>query len=152
MSGDTSSVPATPDELTPEWLGERIGTSIDSIEVQPIGVGEGFMGQLARVVVSSDDPSAPESLILKLPTADPGGRAIGEMMRVWEREHRFYSEVAPSISVRVPRAYVNEADPPCLILEDLAETTATNAADPVVALSIGPLGPAGNHGSVAGSP
>jgi hypothetical protein len=45
---------------------------------------------------------------------------IGESMRVWEREHRFYAEVAPHMTVRIPAALVNVADPPCLVLEDLA--------------------------------
>ena len=26
---------------------------------------------------------------------------IGEMMRVWEREHCFYAEIAPSIGIRI---------------------------------------------------
>jgi aminoglycoside/choline kinase family phosphotransferase len=66
----------------------------------------------------------PTSVIVKLPTSDPGGQFIGQMMRVWEREHRFYSDVAPHMSVRVPRAYVNVADPPCLVLEDLSPAVA----------------------------
>ena len=93
---------------------------IDTIDVVPIAVGEGFMGQLARVRVHSIDPNAPRSVIVKLPTADPGARFIGEMMRVWEREHCFYRDVARDVTIRVPHAYVNNADPPCLVLEDLA--------------------------------
>src|SRR5512139_3605808 len=80
------------------------------------------MGQLARVTLHADDGAgpAPESVIVKLPTTDPGGRMMGEMMRVWEREHGFYRDLAPRLTVRVPAAYVNVADPPCLVLEDLA--------------------------------
>ena len=78
------------------------------------------MGQLARVVLTSADATTPHTVIVKLPTADPGGRFMGETMRVWEREHRFYHDVAPHMEVRVPHAYVNIADPPCLVLEDLA--------------------------------
>ncbi|MEM1335844.1 MAG: phosphotransferase [Actinomycetota bacterium] len=118
-----ADAPSTPDDLTADWLSDRLGAPVESIDVVPIGAGEGFMGQLARVGVTSADPSVPTSVILKLPTVDPGGRAIGEMMRVWEREHRFYAEIAPSVSVRVPRAYVNDGDPPCLVLEDLAPAT-----------------------------
>jgi aminoglycoside/choline kinase family phosphotransferase len=65
----------------------------------------------------------PATVIVKLPTADPGGQFIGQMMRVWEREHAFYRDVAPHMTVRVPRAFVNIAEPPCLVLEDLAPAT-----------------------------
>ena len=113
-------VPRTLDAITADWLSDRLGATITSIEVDAIGAGEGFMGQLARVRLTSPDAEAPASVIVKLPTADPGGLFIGEMMRVWEREHCFYRDVAPHMSIRVPAALVNIADPPCLVLEDLA--------------------------------
>ena len=92
----------------------------DAIDVAVMGAGEGFMGQLARVSMRSSEPSAPRSVIVKLPTTDPGAHVIGEMMRVWEREHLFYRDVADQMCIRVPRALVNIAEPPCLVLEDLA--------------------------------
>lgn len=115
-----ADVPKSLDDVSSDWLADALGTSIDSIDVHSIAAGEGFMGQLARVRLTSSDPSAPTSVIVKLPTADPGGRFIGEMMRVWEREHCFYRDIAPHMSIRVPTAYVNIAEPPCLVLEDLA--------------------------------
>ncbi len=111
-------------DITAEWLGSVLGSAVESIEVQHIAAGEGFMGQLARVAVHSSDPSVPSSVIVKLPTADPGGQFIGEMMRVWEREHCFYRDVAPHMTIRVPKALVNIESPPCLVLEDLAPAVA----------------------------
>ena len=111
-------------DIDVNWLQEALGRSVDSIEVTPIAAGEGFMGQLARLAVTSPDPDVPTSLIVKLPTSDPGGRLIGEMMRVWEREHCFYRDVAEDMSIRVPIAYVNTLEPPCLVLEDLAPALA----------------------------
>ncbi len=108
------------DEVTTEWLSGALAADIDAIDVVKIGEGSGFMGQIARVAITSKDPSVPASVIVKLPTADPGGRAIGEMMGVWEREHHFYREIAPSMEIRIPHALVNIAEPPCLVLEDLA--------------------------------
>lgn len=116
-------VPRTLDAISAGWLTDQLGISIDSIEVVEIGAGEGFMGQLARVRLTSPDAAAPASVIVKLPTADPGGLFIGEMMRVWEREHCFYRDIAPHMSIRIPTALVNIADPPCLVLEDLAPAT-----------------------------
>ena len=117
---DMSTVPSTIDDISAPWLCSALGIPIDAIDVAPIAMGEGFMGQLARVRLRSTDPSTPNSVIVKLPTADPGARFIGEMMRVWEREHCFYRDVAADLTIRVPRVYVNNADPPCLVLEDLA--------------------------------
>lgn len=106
--------------ITATWLGAVLGITVESVEVRRIGAGEGFMGQLARVTIASTDPTAPSSVVVKLPTEDPGGQFIGQMMRVWEREHCFYRDVAPHLNVRVPTAFVNIAEPPCLVLEDLA--------------------------------
>lgn len=114
--------PTTMSELDQEWLGHVLGAHVESFTVDTIGTGEGFMGQLARVRLTG--PDLPERVIVKMPTNDPGGRMIGEMMRVWEREHRFYTEVTPSMpslmpGVRIPRCLHSQADPYVLILEDL---------------------------------
>ncbi len=114
------TTPRSLDEVTADWLSAELDVGIDSIDVRPIAAGEGFMGQLARVTIDSPDPNAPAAVIVKLPTADPGGQMIGQMSRVWEREFHFYDELASSMAIRVPRALVNIEDPPCLVLEDLA--------------------------------
>lgn len=107
-------------DVTVDWMAATLGLSLESIDVTQIAQGHGFMGQLARVTLSSHEPGAPKSVIVKLPTSDPGGHFIGEMMRVWEREHRFYAEIAPLLNIRVPKALCNIGEPPCLVLEDLA--------------------------------
>jgi hypothetical protein len=136
-------VPTSLDELTATWLSEMLSVPITSIEVHAIAAGEGFMGQLARVLLHSPDPTAPTSVIVKLPTADPGGQMIGQMMRVWEREHHFYDQLAPQIGIRVPQALVNIAEPPCLVLEDLSPAVPgdhlAGATDEQAALAIDTL-------------
>src|SRR5690606_38609432 len=90
-------IPTTLDDVTPAWLSEALGEPVAAASLATIAQGEGFMGQLARVRLSygADGSSgAPPSLVIKLPTTQPGNRAVGEMMRLWEREHRFYDEVA----------------------------------------------------------
>jgi hypothetical protein len=112
--------PLSLSDLTADWFSSRLGCPVEHIDVQRIGEGEGFMGQLARVGLRGAPQGAPRSVIVKLPTADPGARAMGEMMGVWSREHHFYDELADRVVVRVPGALVNDLDPPCLVLEDLA--------------------------------
>lgn len=118
-----SATPQALADVTLRWMSEVLGIELDGLDVEQIGAGHGFMGQLGRVTLRSSDPACPTSVIVKLPTDDPGGRFIGEMVRVWEREHCFYRDVAPQLNIRVPHAMVNIADPPCLVLEDLSPAT-----------------------------
>ena len=113
-----SETPRIMSEVTAEWLSSVLDCRISAIEVHIIGAGEGFMGQLARVRLTGS--GCPASIIVKMPTADPGGQMIGQMMRVWEREHRFYTEVAPHMhGVRIAECLYSRVDPYVLILEDL---------------------------------
>lgn len=110
------TAPVTVADIDAAWVSEVLGRSITEMSVQVIGAGQGFMGQLARVTLGDET-----SVIVKMPTADPGGQMIGQMMRVWEREHRFYTEIAPDMTgVGVPRCLHAGTDPWILILEDLA--------------------------------
>lgn len=113
-----SKAPSIMSELTAEWLGDALGGHVSSFTSEIIGSGEGFMGQLARIRLTGR--GVPASVIVKLPTADPGGQVIGQMMRVWEREHRFYTELAPRITgIRLAECLHSQADPYVLVLEDL---------------------------------
>lgn len=113
------AAPRNVTDISADWLSDVLGTRVDKIDVDVIGTGVGFMGQLARVRLVARD--VPLSLIVKMPSSDPGAQMIGGMMRVWEREHRFYTEVAPNVrSVRLPRCLHSGVDPFVLVLEDLS--------------------------------
>jgi hypothetical protein len=119
------SIPESLAAVTPDWLADAMRLPVVGLDLQVIGQGEGFLGQLGRVALryGADAPTdAPTSVIVKLPTQDPGGRAIGMMMGVWERESRFYDEVASHMRVRVPRIFANlvDGDRYALVMEDLA--------------------------------
>ena len=126
-------IPTTLDEIGPAWLTDALGEPVEAAELVTIAQGEGFMGQLGRVRLSyggGASPAAPASVIVKLPTTEPGNRMIGQMMRLWEREHRFYDELASKVGVRVPAAYANLGDVEsgafALVLEDLAGMATTD--------------------------
>jgi Phosphotransferase enzyme family len=129
----TATTPQCLADVTVDWMADVLGLPLDSIDVHQIAEGHGFMGQLARVTLHSPAAIVPPSVIVKLPTSDPGGHAIGELMRVWEREHCFYRDIAPLLSIRIPKAFGNIADPPCLVLEDFAPAV---AGDHVVGASL----------------
>jgi aminoglycoside/choline kinase family phosphotransferase len=116
------AVPEALEAIDAAFLAEHTGWHVESVEIESIGAGVGFIGQLARLWLTGE--GTPPSVIAKLPTADPGGRMLGQMMRLWEREHHFYAHVAHQLHLRTPLAHVNlfEPDGPAsvLILEDLA--------------------------------
>ena len=123
----------SPEELTPAWLTAALResgvireASVTSTASEPVGAGSGFIGQLARVKLTYDraEAGAPASLIAKLPTLDPGGRGIGNLFRFYEREIRFYEEVAGNSELSVPKRLYSAMDVPgdefILLIEDLA--------------------------------
>src|SRR5215831_5891973 len=68
--------------------------AVRSVEIEPIGLGVGFLGQVARLhlTYNGGDDAAPTTLVGKLPTVDPGGREICRIFKLYEREIRFYRE------------------------------------------------------------
>ena len=127
MSGGAVDVPRSLADLTPAWLSAALGAEVASADVTTIAEGEGFMGRLGRVALTYAPGSGgdlPSSVVAKLPTDDPGAVVLGQMLRVWEREARFYAELAPKLPVRTPRTYYADGDREsgiyALLLEDLS--------------------------------
>jgi hypothetical protein len=121
------TVPTTLDDVTPTWLGEVLGAPVASVDLDVIGVGAGFIGQLARVHVGYEGSGAgPASVIVKLPTVDPASRELANGYRFYERESNFYRHLAGApagCGVRVPSclAAIGEGNDVALVLEDLAD-------------------------------
>ena len=99
-------VPSQVEDISADWLNRQFGLAgfafpaVVEITSERIGEGVGFIGQLHRLTVSyaddaaATDGSAPTSLIAKMPTNDPGGRMLGTMMRLYEKESGFYGQLA----------------------------------------------------------
>ena len=126
------TIPRRFEDLTPTGLtallresGVAKNAAVSAIAIEPIGRGVGFLGQLARLRLTYDDPAsdAPRTVVGKLPTLDPGGREICRIFRFYEREIRFYRDLAPTVPIRVPRCYATAmdvaADDYLIVLEDL---------------------------------
>lgn len=122
-----TDVPRTLADITPEWLSYALDTDVTGVDVTSIAEGEGFMGRLARLHLTYADGSGgaahPETAVAKLPTDEPGSVALGQLLRIWEREARFYLELASLLPVRTPRCYYAGGDHEsgifALLLEDL---------------------------------
>ena len=127
------TIPAGPEELTPNWLTDALRAGgviseakVTSFQKEILGEGAGFMGQLARVKLQYDidAPDAPRSLIAKLPSNMPENRAVADAFRFYEREIRFYEQIAGEVELRTPHCYYSDMDVEAgryiLLLEDLA--------------------------------
>src|SRR5204863_6943710 len=97
---------------------------VADVTMARIGEDTGFLGHLARLTIGYDGagPEGPATVVAKMPTTDPGGRAVGGMLNVWQRESRFFAELAPRCGTLVPGCWYNGADPAAdrwaLLLED----------------------------------
>ncbi len=112
----------TPEEITSGWL-----SSVFDADVQLTGsarVGDGLVGMNLRLSLTSNDSNVPPTVIAKLPSLDPASRATGMGLRNYEREVKFYAEIAPTVDIRTPRCFHgdwNSGDGDfVLLLEDLA--------------------------------
>jgi hypothetical protein len=97
------------------------------------GVGEhGMTGHLLRLRLSYDrqEPGAPSSLVAKFSASAPEERAIVHSFGFYEREVRFYQQLAFTIPLRTPRCYFAEVDlssgASLVLLEDLSTLRSLN--------------------------
>ena len=104
------AIPSTLEECTPRWLTDALrsrgvisdGSEITGREIEILGAGEGFMGELARMTLTYGPGSGPTTLVAKIPTAVEENRQGGELLGVYEREIRIYEEVLPDLDLDLP--------------------------------------------------
>lgn len=113
------TIPAAPEAVTPEWLTQALsGTGtitearIESFSIERIGEGKSFTAHVAllRLRYDVDEKDAPRSLVAKFPASSPRLRAILNGFRLYEREIRFYREIAVEASFLAPRCYYSALD------------------------------------------
>ena len=90
----------------------------------PTRIGSGQVGMNLRFAVRSDDPAVPSSLVVKLASPDEKSRATGMALRNYEREVKFYTQVQPTVDIRVPHCWFADWDETSglfvLVMEDMA--------------------------------
>jgi len=116
--------------VSEQWLtdvlesgGAARGASVVGFEAETVGTGQ--MGENVRFRLVWDSASGrPESVVAKFPSANAMSRATGLATRSYEREVRFYEEVAASVDIRTPRCFHAEVNVDngdfVLVMEDLA--------------------------------
>lgn len=126
-----NELPLSVDALSVDWLQQALAPTLGearlkSFSPQVIGVGEGFMGQLARVSLEyeEDSPGAPETLIAKFAATRQDTREMAADQNLYQREIGFYRDIGNEVGVPIAECYYTEYLPETnhfvLLLEDLA--------------------------------
>jgi hypothetical protein len=86
-----------PSDLSTEWLTGTIGAgTVERFNAERIGTGQ--MSECYRVALTYAQPgSGPASVVLKVAATDPVSRQTGLALGLYEREVRFYTEIAPRL-------------------------------------------------------
>ncbi len=131
MISEQLGIPKRTKRITSEWLNKVLHDSgylkdfnIKSISREPWGAGEGFMSDMARLTITydKDSPNLPKTMIVKMPTTYRTAFALALQYNLYEKEIRFYTEIAPKSPIRVPGLIYSDYDIEVkkyiLILED----------------------------------
>lgn len=122
-------------EISAEWLTAMLQESgvlsqnakVTGVAAQVIGEGVGFLSRVGRVRLRYDraEPHAPDSVVVKIEPESENFREIGDEFHAFEREIRFYREVATRVPIRLPRIYGTLTEPPdyAIVMEDLSFCT-----------------------------
>ncbi|HEX8086453.1 MAG TPA: phosphotransferase [Solirubrobacteraceae bacterium] len=120
-------------ELTAGWLSEALGAEVEDFSAERIGTGQ--MSECHRVLSAyADGAEGPASVVLKVPSSDELSRQTGVALGLYEREVRFYADVAPMIGGPLAPCFHASFDP----------------AAGTFALLLGDAGPADQGDEIAG--
>ncbi len=106
------------EELTATWLTSALGLQVDAVTSEVVGTGQ--MGSCHRLHLRGD-AALPATILAKVPSEDAGTREL--MAGAYENEIRFYTDLAPTVDVRVPHCYyaaMGDAGTFTILMEDLA--------------------------------
>jgi hypothetical protein len=99
-----------PGDLTAEWLSAAIGAgTVERFDIQRIGTGQ--MSECYRVALRyAGGGDGPASVVLKVAATDPASRQTGLALGLYEREVRFYTDIAPRIGGPVAPCFSSAFD------------------------------------------
>ncbi len=114
--------------LTPAFWGQVFGEGVST--GAPTRIGEGMIGANYRIAIQTSRSDVPSSVVVKLPSPGDESRAAGVAHRTYEREAKFYMQLADTVDVRRPSCHWVEFDESShdfvLVLEDLAPAVPGN--------------------------
>lgn len=116
-------------DVTPRWLSAVLATNgidaeVATIRAEPIGTGQ--MCHCYRLTIDYARGNGPVRLVVKLASDDPARRTADAF--TYRCEVNFYRQIAPRVSVRIPRCHLavvaDDGSVFTLLLEDLAPAVA----------------------------
>jgi thiamine kinase-like enzyme len=101
----------TVDDLDAAWLAAALGSGpVSSFEAERIGTGQMSESHRIRLRYAAGAGSGPRTAVLKLASSDRTSRATGLGLGIYEREVRFYRELAPRIGGPLPHCWAAAYD------------------------------------------
>ncbi|MET0701506.1 MAG: phosphotransferase [Mycobacterium sp.] len=95
----TNSIIEKPADVTAEWLTAVLGATVSDFAVERIGTGQ--MSECYRLTLTyapEAPQNAPASVVLKVAAGDQTSRQTGLALGLYEREVRFYTDIAPRLA------------------------------------------------------
>lgn len=104
------TIPETPLGVDAGWLNAALDgwPEIASVSHDDIGEGTGIFGQISRLELTyaTDAGSSPSKMVVKMACLEPENLAIANALGIYERELRFYDELADQMPFRIPKSYL----------------------------------------------
>ncbi len=117
------TIPATIDDVTAPWLAEATGLDITGVESEIIGVGIGVTSAVYRLTLTGND--VPDTLVLKLNALDEAAVVNGTMLRLYEREVKYFQGLCDRTPLHTPRGYGGQIESDgskyYVLMEDMGE-------------------------------
>jgi hypothetical protein len=120
-------------ELTPEFLTDVLRSSghigrndvITGWEAAPIGAGVGLLSDIAKLDLTYAAGKGPlAAVVAKFASANEQNRAVAQGLQMYEREVRFYENLAADVGECCPRSFYSYVEPGTghmvLLMEDLS--------------------------------
>lgn len=116
-------------EMTAEWFAGALAGVLGSARIESVQteqLGGGAFARMFRTTLTYDGPTdAPSSVIVKIPSTDPGSFGMAKAMGMYDLEVSFYRDVAPLVpEMSIPACFAGESDPESglftLVLADLS--------------------------------
>ncbi len=149
--------------LTEALNGSGATGTVTGIEASLVGTGQVGENVRCRLQWDTDrtednraDEGRPQSVVVKLASANEKSRAAAAATRTYIREVGFYRDVAASVAIRIPQVYALSEDRDnnrfVLIMEDIAPASAGNqlAGCTIDQAALGVSAAADLHGSTWG--
>jgi len=125
-------LPQSLEQITPDWINRAFANgagadrpAVIDLSTAVIGDELGFMSLVARLDLTYDGARGdlPASVVVKLDPTTGVSVSTAQETRAFEREVKFYREIAPEVDMRLPRIFFAETSPEAsiIVMEDLGD-------------------------------